>query len=147
LVRNSSLSTRFRVPVFRKLNLNVRHNYKFQDQGSYREEGKARLYGKSAERESHVFTVACSYRIGEQLSFLVRQSYFLQQNWKYQEGKKELDYETRSTEITGRAGFEYALGEGSNLSFSVEQNRKEGERVSEAFRKYWNVELEISHVF
>jgi len=147
LVRNSNVQTQFRIPVAKRINLRLNHNYKFQDQGSYREETNQRLYGKSGERESHVLTIGLSYNIIKSLGVIINQTYFEQRNWKYVEGKKELDYETKSTEITGRLRFEYKFGERSRVALSVEQRRKEGDRVGEAFRKYRNIEFEASHVF
>ncbi|MFH1220347.1 MAG: hypothetical protein V1694_07815 [Candidatus Eisenbacteria bacterium] len=146
LVRNSSILTRFTVPVTPDFGLNLNHDYRYQDQGSYQEVGGSGQYGRSAGNASNTFAVGVSYSLWK-LRFNVRQAYLLQTNWKFQGGKKLLDYQTASTEISGRAGFKYSFKDRTHVSLSLEHNRKEGSRVSEAFRRYWNIELEASHVF
>lgn len=147
LVRNSSVQTRFNVPISRNIKMNLSHNYKFQDQGSYREEGSRRLYGRSEETESHVFNIGLNYKVFRGLKIVVRQSYYLQRNWEYDKQEKSLDYEVTSTDIMGRMAFDYTISDRTKLSLSVEQNRKEGTRVNEAFRSYRNIEFEASRVF
>jgi hypothetical protein len=147
LVRDSNVQTRFQVPVTGGLKLSLNHNYKFRDQGSYREEGSRRLYGKAAEKETQLFNIGCNYSLGKLFRIVVRQVYTLQRSWEYPEGEKVLDYETTTTEISGRVGFDYKFGDNTKISLTVEQNRKEGSRVGEAFKSYRNIEFEASHVF
>jgi hypothetical protein len=147
LVRNSNVQTRFGIPIARGFRVDLHHNYKFQDQGSYREEGGRRFYGRSAESEAHVFGIGCNYRLGQYIKIAVNQSYYLQQSWDYDDGEKTLDYERVTTEISGKMIFKYDIGEKTKVSLSVQQNEKDGTAVNEAFRSYRNVELEASHVF
>jgi hypothetical protein len=147
LVRNSNISTTFRIPVAPGLGLNLDHAYKFQDQGSYSERGREKGYSRSAENVSNAFAIGLNYRMFRRLNLTVRQSYYLQTNWNYENGKKVLYYNTQSTELSGRVGFKYDFTDRTKFSFSLEQDRNEGNRVGAAFRKYWNVELEASHVF
>jgi hypothetical protein len=123
------------------------HNYKFQDQGSYREDGARRLYSRAEETESHVFNIGLNYKVFKGLKVVVRQSYYLQRSWEFPGGEKRLDYEVTSTDIIGKMEFDYTVGEKTKLSLSVEQNRKEGTRVNEDFKSYRNIEFEASHVF
>ncbi len=60
LVRNSNINTTVDVKIVRDLGINVRHNYKYQDQGSYRREGGERLYGRAAASESHLLSISTS---------------------------------------------------------------------------------------
>jgi hypothetical protein len=147
LVRNSNVSTSFRIPVTPALGLNLDHNYRYQDQGSYREEGSTGRYGLAAANESNTLRVGLRYALGKGLNLNIGQAYSVQSNWSYKKGKKQLDYETRSTDISGRIGFKHNFGPRTNLSAAVELNRNEGSRVSAAFRKYWNFEFEASHTF
>jgi hypothetical protein len=147
LVRNSNVSTSFRIPVTPALGLNLDHNYKYQDQGSYREEGNVGKYGRAAANRSNSMGITLHYTILRAISLNMRQSYYVQTNWNYEGGKKVLDYETKSTDISGRVGFKHKFGERTNLSLSVERNRSEGSRISAAFKRYWNVEMEASHAF
>lgn len=147
LVRNSNVQTRFRVPITWGLALTLQHDYKFQDQGSYRKEGSMRLYGRSAEKESHVLNIGVNYTLRKVLKISAKQVYRLQDSWRYEGGKKLLDYETASTEISGKVAFRYDIGEKTKISLAVQQNRKEGSRVNKAFKSYRNVEFEASHVF
>jgi len=147
LVRNSNVSTSFRVPVTPALGLNLEHTYRYQDQGSYREEGSKGKYGLSAANESNTLRIGLRYGFVKGLNLNIGQAYYLQTNWSYKNGEKQLDYETRSTDISGRIGFKRNFGPRTNLSASIEHNRNEGSRVSAAFRKYWNFEFEASHTF
>ncbi len=148
LVRNSSIQTKLGVPIVKGLKVNLSHNYKFQDQGSYREENGRRLYGRADETESHVFNIGLNYRIRKVVKLLVRQSYYISRNWDYgNDGEKRLDSETTSTDIMGRMGFDYNVGENTKISLSIEQVRKEGTRVNRDFTSYRNITFEASHVF
>jgi hypothetical protein len=147
LVRNSNIRTRFNIPLRRALSLNVNHQYKFQDQGGYSEKGGQRLYARSAERETNILSIALRYTFLRYIKITVRNSYQIQRSWAYIQGKKELQYETPTTDLSGSIGFSYKFGDRTKVSLSFQQNRKEGSRVSEAFRKYRNIEFEASHVF
>lgn len=146
LVRNSNISTRFRVPVITGVQLDLDHAYRYQDQGSYRESGKQGLYGRSGGSESNTLGIGTGYTLGRiHLSF--RQAYYVQDTWDFKDGKKVFKHGNWSVEISGKANFKYEFKERTKFSISLEQNRKEGTSISEAFRRYWNVELEASHVF
>jgi hypothetical protein len=147
LVRNSNISTRCKIALANHVDLNINHDYKFQDQGGYSEDGGSKLYARSADRESHVLSAVCRYKPVKAISLVVRHTYRIQRNWTYREGQKRLDYETETSEITGRMRFKYEFGDRTDLALTVEQNLKEGSTVNEAFRNYRNIQLEASHVF
>lgn len=147
LVRNSNINTSVNVNVVRSLGINIRHNYKYQDQGSYRKEGGERFYGRAVESESHLLSIAVNYKIGKYLNFRIRQGFFTNTRWTYENGPKELDYVVQNTDISGRVGFNFKISDVSEVAFHVEHNRKEGDRVNEAFRKYWNAEISAKHIF
>ncbi|MGD9402072.1 MAG: hypothetical protein PVF95_07380 [bacterium] len=148
LVRNSNINTSVDFKIVSSLGLNLRHNYKYQDQGSYRREGGQRLYGRATESESHLLSIAVNYKMGKHLNFRIRQGFFTDTRWKYQDdGSKELEYVVQNTDISGRVGFNYKIGDTSELAFHVEHNRKEGDRVNAAFRNYWNAEIRAKHIF
>jgi hypothetical protein len=147
LVRNSSISTSVDFKIVRALGLNVRHNYKYQDQGGYRKENGERLYAQATESESHLLNIALNYRVGRYLNFRIRQGFFTDTRWRYEDGMKILDYVVQNTDISGRVGFDYKISETSEVAFFVEHNRKEGDRVNEAFRDYWNAEIRAKHIF
>jgi hypothetical protein len=147
LVRNSSISTSINLKVVSNLRLNVVHNYKSQDQGSYMKEGGRRLYALAAESESHLLSLAVIYKVGKYLTFRVRQGFYVDTRWRYQDGVKLLDYHVRNTDISGRVGLNYPINDRSKLNFHLEHNRKEGDRVNRAFKEYWNAEVRASHVF
>jgi hypothetical protein len=129
------------------LGLNLEHAYKYQDQGTYKEDGGRGRYGVSAANESHNLRVSVRYVLIRGFNLNMGQSYSVQSNWRYNKGKKQLDYETRSTDITGRIGYKHNFGPRTNLSAAVELNRSEGNRVNAAFKKYWNFEFEVTHTF
>jgi hypothetical protein len=146
LVRNSNISTRLKMPVTQGVQIDIDHAYRYQDQGSYRESDRKGLYGRTGGSESNTFGLRTGYRLGKiHLSF--RQAYYLQDVWDYKDGKKVFKTGNWSVEISGRASFKYEFKERTKFSFSVEQFRKEGTGISDAFRYYWNVEMEASHVF
>ena len=147
LIRGSNVQTRFGIPVFRGLNADLNHSYKFQDQGSYTDQGGSRGYNRSTETESHVLSLGCNYKFGTLLRVVVNQSYSLQRNWDYEDGVRTFDYERVTTDLSGKMVFKYDLGEKTKVSLSVQQNLKEGSTVNEAFKSYRNIELEASHVF
>ncbi len=147
LVRNSNISTSIDVRIVANLRLNVLHNYKFQDQGSYMKEGGRRLYSLAAESESHLLGLAVVYKVGKYLTFRVRQGFYVDKRWRYQDSVKLLDYDVRNTDISGRLGLNYPISDKSKLNFHIEHNRKEGDRVNEAFKEYWNAEVKASHIF
>ncbi len=147
LVRNSNVKTRLNFPITQRLKITLSHTYKHQDQGNYRESGGARYYARSNETESHSLNFGFTYRLLKKLRIMARQGYFLQRNWRFKNGNKQLDYVTANTEIMGRIGFTYEIGDRTKFSLKIEQHRKEGERVNEAFKSYRNVEFEASHVF
>jgi len=147
LVRNSNIKTRFSIPITSRLKADFTHTYKYQDQGSFYEDQGGRYYNPSTETESHSLNLGINYRLTKKLKIVVRQRYFLQRNWRYKDGNKQLDYETTTTEIMGRLAFSYEIGTRTRVSFKMDQNFKEGERVNEAFRNYRNIEFEASHVF
>jgi hypothetical protein len=147
LVRNSDVTTRVMIPVVRSLKVNLNHNFKHQDQGSYSEEGGTRFYGLSGERETNVMGISCNYSLGRNLRLIFRHNYQIQRNWKFEDGEKSLDSEYVLTDFSGRVKFSYEFGERTTLSLSIEQNWKDGTRVNEAFRDYRNVEFQASHVF
>jgi len=146
LVRNSNITTGVNLDIGRGIGLNIRHSYKYQDQGSYSRRGGKRLYSTATEGESQHLNIGLSYRIGP-FRFRFRHAYFVDTRWRYEEGLKLLDYNVRNTEISGRVGFNHNFGESSKLSFHIEHNRKEGDRVNEAFREYWNAEISATHIF
>jgi len=147
LVRNSNLTTQFRVPLGRRIRISVNHRYQFQDQGNYSEEDGKRLYARSSEKETHSMSLTCRYNPVKSLTLVARQSYRIQSNWSYDEGEKFLDYEITTSEISGRIDFDYNIGERTKFSLKIDQNFKEGSNVNEAFKKYRNIELEASHSF
>jgi hypothetical protein len=148
LLRNSNIKTRFNLPIAKGVNVNVNHQFKFQDQGGYREVDGQRLYARSAERETNIFAIVFRYNPISNIRFSLRQSYQLQRNWRYTpQGFKVLDYEVPTLELSGRIGLNYKFGDRTKVSLVFEQNRREGSRVSEAFRRYSNIEFEASHVF
>jgi hypothetical protein len=146
LVRNSNISTRMKVPVSSGIQLDVDHTYRYQDQGSYRESGKQKFYGRTGGSESNTFGIGTGYTI-KRIHLSIRQAYYLQDTWDYKDDKKVFKAGNWSVEISGRASFKYEFRERTKFSFSLEQNRKEGTNISEAFKRYWNVEMEASHVF
>jgi hypothetical protein len=147
LVRNSNIRTRFTFPIAPKLNFNVNHQYKFQDQGGYREIDGQSLYARSSERETNVLGINLRYVPITALKLSVRSTYQLQRNYRYVEGVRMLEYEIPTRTLSGRISFNHKWGERTSIAISVEQNRKEGSRVSEAFRNYRNIEFEATHVF
>lgn len=147
LVRSSNINTSVNLKIVSSLGLVVRHNFKYQDQGGYRREGGRRFYSQAAESESHLLSMAVNYRVGRYLTFRIRQGFFTDTRWRYEDGLKILDYVVRNTDISGRVGFNYKINDTSELAFNLEHNRKEGDRVNEAFREYWNAEIRAKHIF
>jgi hypothetical protein len=147
LVRNSNINTSLEFRIVSSLGLNIRHNFKYQDQGGYRREGGERLYSRAAESESHLLSIAVNYRLGKYLNFRIRQGFFTDTRWRYENHVKVLDYVVQNTDISGRVGFNYKINDRSEFAFHIEHNRKEGDRVSEAFREYWNAEIRAQHIF
>ncbi|MFC1800295.1 hypothetical protein ACFL2Z_05265, partial [Candidatus Eisenbacteria bacterium] len=147
LVRNSNIRSRVTFPIAPKLNLNVDHQYKFQDQGGYREVDGQSLYARSSERETNVLGINLRYVPFTALKLSVRSSYQLQRNYRYVEGVRIFDYEIPTRTLSGKISFNHKWGDRTSLAISVEQNRKEGSRVSDAFRSYRNIEFEATHVF
>jgi hypothetical protein len=147
LVRNSNVSTQYRVPLSRKLSVNLSHSYQFQDQGKYSEDGGRGLYARSTEKETHNMGVVCRYKPIKHVAIMVKQTYRIQRNWSFSEGRKTLDYETATSDISGRVNFNYNVGERTKFSLKLEQNRREGSNVSRAFKSYRNIEFEASHRF
>jgi hypothetical protein len=147
LVRNSNLTTQFKVPLARKVNVNIGHRYQFQDQGKYSEEGGNRLYARSSEKETHSLSLTCRYNPVKSVNIVAKQTYRIQSNWSYDDGEKSLDYEIATSDISGRISFNYTIGERTKISLKIDQNLREGSNVNEAFKKYRNIELEASHAF
>mgnify|MGYP003882030751 CR=1 FL=1 len=145
LVRNSDVSTTIQFPIRRGLALSLRHRYKYQDQGGYDEATGG--YDRSSERESHRLDLSVRYAIGNHINLRFRQSYYIQHNWSYEDGKKKLDFITRATDMSGKMAMEYSFSRRTSISLVVERNWQEGTRVTEEFRRYWNVEVVASHVF
>jgi hypothetical protein len=146
LVRNSNVKTRFDVPITNRVALGIDHTYRYQDQGGYYEVGGSNKYSRAAGSETNTFGLGTSYGIGG-FRFNVKQSYYRQDTWTYKDSKKVFKPGNWSVDLSGRAGFKYEFRERTKVSFSVERNRLEGTNVGEAFRQYWNVELEASRVF
>jgi hypothetical protein len=147
LVRNSNIRTRLIFPIAPKLNFNMDHQYKFQDQGGYRKVGGQSLYARSSERETNILGINLRYIPIRALKLSMRSSYQLQRNYKYVEGVRLFDYEIPTTTLSGKIAFNHKWGERTSIAISVEQNWKEGSRVSDAFRNYRNIEFEATHVF
>jgi hypothetical protein len=146
LIRNSNISTGFRVPVTPRVALDIDHTYRYQDQGSYSERGGKGSYGRSAGNQSNTLTIGTAYTI-RKVRLSMRQAYYFQDNWDFEAGKKVFKSGNRSVEISGRVGFKYSFKDRTDFTFSVEQTRKEGTNVGAANKRYWNMELEASHVF
>ena len=146
LVRNSNVTTRFAIPVAREVGLDVSHTYRYQDQGGYREVGGSHLYSRAAGSETNTFALGTSYGI-KGFRFTFRQSYYRLNSWNYEAGKKVFNAGSWSVDLSGRVGFKYEFKERTRVSFSIERNRLEGSNVGEAYKRYWNIELEASHVF
>jgi hypothetical protein len=147
LIRNSNINTSFRIPVAPELNLNLDHTYKLQDQGSYVRQGHKRLYGRTAQSVSNSFAITMNYTLMRRLNLIIRQAYYLQSTWAYTGSRKYLRSSIETSEISGRLGFKHQIGERSRISCSVERSWNEGSAISAAFRRYWNLEIEASHVF
>ncbi len=147
LVRNSNVITQFSVPLAPKVNMNISHNYQFQDQGNYSEKGGKRLYARSSEKETHTMSLTCKYTPVRAITVVAKQTYRIQRSWEYNKGEKSLAYEIATTDISGRINFSYAVGERTKISLKFDQNLREGSNVSKAFKNYRNVELEASHAF
>lgn len=147
LVRSSNINTSADLKIVSGLVLIVRHNYKYQDEGGYRKEGGERFYSQATESESHLLSIAVNYRMGKYLTFRIRHGFYTDTRWRYEEGLKILDYVVQNTDISGRVGFNYKINDASEFAFNLEHNRKEGDRVNEAFREYWNAEIRAKHIF
>lgn len=147
LVRNSNLTTQFKVQLTPKISINVNHRYQFQDQGNYSEEGGKRLYARSSEKDTHSMSLTCRYNPMKSVTVMAKQTYRIQRNWDYDNGEKSLDYEIATSDISGRINFSYKIGEQTKISLKIDQNLREGSNVNEAFKKYRNIELEASHAF
>ena len=143
----SNITTGADLNIVSGLGLTVRHNYKYQDQGGYRREGGERFYSQATESESHLLSIAVNYRIGRYLNFRIRHGFYTDTRWRYEDGLKILDYVVQNTDISGRVGFNYKINDTSEFAFNLEHNRKEGDRVNEAFREYWNAEITAKHIF
>lgn len=147
LVRNSNISTRIVFPVAPKVDVNLNHQYKFQDQGGYREVNGQSLYARSSERETNVMAINLRYAPIRALKLTARSSYQLQRTYSYKDGVKRLDFEIPTSELSARVSFNHNWGEKTSLAVTVEQKRREGPRVSENYRNFTNVEFEATHVF
>jgi hypothetical protein len=147
LVRNSNIRTKITFPIAPKLNFNVDHQYKFQDQGGYREVGGQSLYSRSSDRETNVLGINLRYVPFKALKLSVRSSYQMQRTYKYVDGVRTFDYEVPTSALSGKISFNHNWGERTKLAISIEQNRREGPRVGDAFKSYRNIEFEASHVF
>lgn len=147
LVRNSNIRTKITFPIAPKLNFNVDHQYKFQDQGGYREAGGQSLYSRSSDRETNVLGINLRYVPFKALKLSVRSSYQLQRTYKYVDGVRIFDYEVPTSALSGKVSFNHNWGDRTKLAISIEQNRREGPRVGDAFKSYRNIEFEASHVF
>ncbi len=147
LVRNSNLRTRVGFRVTKSVNLNLSHNYKFQDQGGYTKQNGKKLYSRSSESEWHSIDIGIQYKLGEKAKFFARNGYMLQRSWTIKGNEKKLDYENPRSELVGKVDFSYDVGKNTTMTLKVEQNFQEGKTVNKAFRKYRNVNFEVSHVF
>jgi len=147
LVRNSNIRTKVTFPIAPKLNFNVDHQYKFQDQGGYREIDGQSLYARSSERETNILGINLRYVPMRALKLSVRSSYQLQRTYKYVDGVRIFDYEIPTRSLSGKISFNHNWGDRTKLAISVEQNRREGPRVGDAFKNYRNIEFEATHVF
>jgi hypothetical protein len=147
LVRNSNVRTQFRIPLTAHVDINLNHNYQFQDQGKYSERGGQGFYARSSEKQTHIMGLVCRYVPVRSVSVIVRETYRLQSNYSYVKNEKRLDYEVATSDISGRVSFDYDVGERTRFSLKLEQNLKEGSSVNEAFKNYRNIELEASHTF
>lgn len=147
LIRNSNLRSQVSLPITKRTSLSLTHNYKFQDQGGYRREGGHKYYSRSSQTEWHSIEVGLQYRIAENVKFSTRSGYVLQRSWSIQEGKKKLDYENPRSELAGKVDVSYELGANTKMTLKIEQNFQEGKTVNQAFRRYRNINFEVSHVF
>ncbi|MGQ9603378.1 MAG: hypothetical protein ACUVUU_04120 [bacterium] len=147
LIRNSNVRTQINFQLTDGLGLNLSHNYKFQDQGSYRKEDGKKRYSRSSESEWHSIDIGLQYRLGEKVKFSAGNGYILQRIWTIKGGEKRLDYQNPRSELASKIDLSYDVGRGTKMTLKVGQKFQEGKTVNKAFRKYIDVEFEVSHVF
>jgi hypothetical protein len=147
LVRTASLGTRIRYPLIPGLRLDVDHDYQLQDQGGYRKDASGiNRYSRASESLRQRLTIRTGLEIGK-FTFSISEAYEIKKQWTFQQGEKNLKYDASSIDISAQVEASFNLGSKTNGNVSLQQTQRDGKRLSENEKKYWNINARVTHNF
>ncbi len=148
LIRNMSVTTGINWKPIGKLNMDISHTYRIQDEGAYvRDEDGLEKYGKDSERVDQKIGIGVNYRIADIVDIEVRQELGVQEKWKIDENGKTPTWDKFDTSIVGRASTDYTLPDGTSVRFSVARTHRDATSISDRQREVWNISLKFNRTF
>lgn len=148
LIRNFAVTTSVDWPIRGSLKLSADHKYRAQDEGSYVEdEYGVERYGRNSERDEQTLGVTVSYKLAGLIDIEVNQTFGVQEKWRVEDGARNLSWTRHDTSITGKAGLEYTLRDGTTVSASVSKTSRDATRIAESQREVWRASVTINRTF
>lgn len=148
LIRNFVISTGLDWRPIDGLGLNVEHKYRGQDEGAYREdELGVERYARNSERDDNSMAISVRYNLFDLIDIEVKQELSFQKKWTFNDDERRLAWEKYDTSVTGRAGLNHSLEDGTRLSVSVGRTHRDATNIVDRQREVWNITANIDKKF
>jgi hypothetical protein len=148
LIRNFVIGTSLDWRPIGGLGVGIEHRYRGQDEGAYREdEFGVERYARNSERDDNSMSISMSYTLFDLINLEVRQELSFQKKWTFSDDEKTLAWEKYDTSVTGKAGFNHTLEDGTKFNVSVGRTHRDATNIVERRREVWNISASIDKTF
>lgn len=148
LIRNFVVATSLDWQPIGGLGLGIEHRYRGQDEGTYREdEFGVERYARNSERDDNSMSISVSYTLFDLINLEVKQELSFQKKWTFSDDEKTLAWEKYDTSVTGKAGFNHTLEDGTKFNVSVGRTHRDATSIVERQREVWNISASIDKTF
>jgi hypothetical protein len=148
LIRNFGVATSAEWKVLAPLSLTIGHEYRAQDEGSYREDEQGvERYGRNSERDDQRISLTLKYRLFDFVDLEVSHDYSVQTRWTFREGEREFAWERYDTSVSGKAIANHEFADGTTLNVTVGRKHRDATNIVERQREVWDISLNIVKTF
>ncbi|MBD3367093.1 MAG: hypothetical protein GF405_02820 [Candidatus Eisenbacteria bacterium] len=148
LIRNFGVQTTANWKVLDPVSLSISHEYRGQDEGSYREDDQGvERYGKNSERDNHRMSLTLKYRIFDVIDFEASHDYSVQTRWTFSDGEREFAWERFDTSASVKANATHEFEDGTKVRLSVGRKHRDATNIVERQKEVWDISLNIVRTF
>ncbi len=91
-------------------------------------------------------TLRSGFEFGK-VTVSISQAYEIKKQWTFKQGEKRLKYDASSIDISGTAAANFDIGSRTQANISVQQTQRDGSRLSDNEKKFWNIQTRVTHNF